>query len=83
MEKRKIPNFMKITSGNEQLIALPASEVQKLQQAFEQLESGLAEGKTCCDFCCDWCNFTIDWMEGQFDLNKVRMGPKIDLIKGK
>jgi hypothetical protein len=60
MEKRRITNFKKITSGNEELIAVPVKELVKVEKALALLDSRLAEGKTCCDFCCDWCDFSLD-----------------------
>ena len=54
-------DFMKITYGNEKLVAIPAREIKKLQNAIAKADKRLSQRKTCCDFCCDWCDFTITW----------------------
>ena len=60
MEKRKLSGVMQITQGNKQFVAIPASEVEKIQKALKEADARLTtKGKTCCDFCCDWCDFRI------------------------
>jgi hypothetical protein len=61
LEKRKLAGTMTITRGTEKLVAIPVKEIAKLQAALKKADLKLGSRKTCCDFCCDWCDFTVNW----------------------
>jgi len=54
---------MAIARGNEKPVAIPASEVVKLQSALTRVDKLLGKNKTCCDF----CDFKIDWSINKLD----------------
>lgn len=61
--KRELADLMAIARGNEKPVAIPASEVVKLQSALTRVDKLLGKNKTCCDF----CDFKIDWSINKLD----------------
>ena len=60
MEKRKLAGIKRITTGGEVFVQIPAAEMQMLQAALKRVELDMSKfTHTCCDFCCDWCDFTL------------------------